>query len=80
MERPEAKLGVEAVIGGILPATRGGLLIMVPVADNGANEDCVAMEDAELERVGEDGCPVVVIIGNCGGGEGAMDMGLDRVR
>jgi hypothetical protein len=64
-------------MGGILPATRGGLLIMVPVDDRGANE---AMEDVELERVGDDGWPVVVIGGSCDGGEGAMDIGFDGVR
>ncbi len=32
-----AKLEVEAVIGGMLPATRGGLLITVP--DSGVNHD-----------------------------------------
>ena len=31
MERPDAKLDVVAVMEGMLPATRGGLLIMVPV-------------------------------------------------
>ena len=67
-------------MGGILPATRGGLLITVPVADRGANDDCVAMEDAEFERVGEDGWPVVVIVDSWGGGEGAMDIGFDGVR
>jgi hypothetical protein len=38
------------------------------------------MEEVEFERVGEEGCPVVVIVGGFGGGEGAIDMGLESVR
>lgn len=77
IERPDAKLDVEAVMGGMLPATSGGLLTMVPVDDRGANE---AMDEVELERVGDDGWPVVVIGGSCDGGDGAMDIGFDGVR
>jgi hypothetical protein len=53
MDMPEAKLEVVAVIEGMLPATRGGLLITV--ADCGAKDDWVAMEEVELDRVGEEG-------------------------
>ncbi len=38
------------------------------------------MEDVEFERVGEDGWPVVVIASGFGGGEGAIDIGLEAVR
>jgi hypothetical protein len=38
------------------------------------------MEEVELERVGEEGWPEVVIVSGFGGGEGAIDMGLEDVR
>jgi hypothetical protein len=75
---PEAKLEVVAVMDGMLPATRGGLLITV--ADCGAKDDWVAIEEVEFDRVGEEGWPEVVIVSGLGGGDGAIDMGLEGVR
>jgi hypothetical protein len=68
---PVIKLMFPAAIVGRLPATKGGLLIMVPVEAPGAYEDCVAIEDVEFDRVGEDG----LIVGprGAGGGEGATE-------
>jgi hypothetical protein len=43
-----------ATIPGRLPATSGGLLMIVP-AGRLAYEDCVAIEEVEFERVGEEG-------------------------
>lgn len=40
----------------------------------------MAIEEVEFERVGEEGCPVVVTVRGFGGGEGAIDIGLDGVR
>ncbi len=45
---PATRLGP---LGGILPCINGGLLI---TAGPGAKDDCVAMEDVELDLVGED--------------------------
>lgn len=77
MFNPAAKLDVAAAMLGILPATRGGLLMIVPVGF-WANDDCVAMDDVELDRVGDDGRPVYEV--GLGGGEGATDKGFEGVR
>lgn len=52
-----------------------GLLIIVPCAGV-AKEDCVATDDVELDRVGDDGRKDVR---GAGGGEGAI-IGLEDVR
>lgn len=49
---------------GILPLTNVGLLMIVPAAGV-AYEDCVAIEEVEFERVGEEGRFMP------GGGDGA---------
>jgi hypothetical protein len=38
------------------------------------------MEEVEFDRVGDEGCPEVVIVGAVGGGDGAIDIGLEGVR
>jgi hypothetical protein len=65
-----------AATPGIVPDTRVGLLIIVPGAGV-AYDACVAIEEVELERVGEDGR----IVGpwGAGGGDGATDI-LEDVR
>lgn len=56
-----------AVKAGTLPAMRVGLLT-TPV---GTDEDCVATDDVELERVGDDGrCDPA---GAVAGGDGAVN-------
>lgn len=60
-----------------VPPTSVGLLIIVPGV---AYDDCVAIEDVELERVGDEGRIVPVILPDeVGGGEGATDR-LEDVR
>jgi hypothetical protein len=54
-------------IPGILPDTRGGFDIIAL----GAYEDCVAIEEVEFDRVGEDGRAVGPR--GAGGGEGAIE-------
>ena len=58
---------------GSVPATSGGLLMIVPAA----YDCCVATEEVELERVGEEG----LILGprGAGGGDGATET-FDDVR
>lgn len=64
---PPALAELVAVRAGTLPEMRCGLLI-TPV---GTEEDCVAIEDVEFERVGDDGrCNVEVAEA---GGEGAAN-------
>jgi hypothetical protein len=65
------KLTFPAAIVGRLPATRVGLLMIVPVEAPGALEDCVAIEDVEFERVGDEG--LAVGPRGAGGGEGAIE-------
>jgi len=60
-----------AAILGRLPGMSGGLLMIVP--DVGFTKDaCVAIEDVELERVGEDGR--MAGPAGAGGGEGAFEI------
>jgi hypothetical protein len=63
-----------AAILGKLPPTKVGLLIIVPAAE-AAYEACVAIEEVEFERVGEEGR---IFVG-AGGGEGATER-LEDVR
>ncbi len=58
-----------AVTPGIVPATRGGLLIIVPGAGV-AYDACVAIEEVELDRVGEE-CRIVEP--GTAGGDGAIE-------
>ena len=59
-----------AVTPGIVPPTRGGLLMIVPVAGV-AYDACVAIEEVEFDRVGEEGR--IVGPSGAGGGEGATE-------
>jgi hypothetical protein len=59
-----------AVTPGMVPATRGGLLIIVPAAGV-AYDDCVAIEEVEFDLVGEDGRAVGPR--GAGGGDGAIE-------
>jgi len=60
-----------------VPPTNVGLLIIVPGV---AYDDCVAIDDVELERVGDEGRIVPVMLPDeVGGGEGATDR-LEDVR
>jgi len=60
---------VPATTPGNVPAMRVGLLIIVP-AEGVAYEAWVAMEEVELDRVGDEGR----IVGTgCGGGDGAIE-------
>jgi hypothetical protein len=61
----------DAVMGGMLPATKGGLEI------TGKEDEFVALLEVELLRVGLDGWFVVVRIG---GGDGAVNEGFEGVR
>ena len=56
-----------AVIPGTLPEMRGGLLT-TPV---GIAEDCVAIDDVEFDRVGEEGRCVATVVD--AGGDGAVN-------
>lgn len=58
-------------MGGMLPATKGGLEI------TGKEDEFVALLEVELLRVGLDGWFVVVRIG---GGDGAVNEGFEGVR
>lgn len=66
-----------AEIPGIVPPTRGGLLIIVPAAGV-AYDACVAIEEVEFDRVGEEGRTVGPR--GAGGGEGATLEKLEEVR
>lgn len=68
---------VPAMTPGILPPTRGGLLMIVPGAEWCANEDCVAIEDVEFDRVGDEGR--IDPNGASATGEGAIEW-FDDVR
>jgi hypothetical protein len=59
-----------AVIAGTFPEMRGGLLTIVA----GMAEDCVATEDVELDRVGEEGrCVGAAVDAVDAGGDGAVN-------
>lgn len=84
---PCPKLELAAVMLGTFPETRVGLLmIVVDVVElefgfGGAKDDCVAMEEVLLERVGEEGRaepPKEAV--DSGGGEGATAIGFEGVR
>jgi hypothetical protein len=70
---PVMKLIFPAAMLGMLPPTKVGLLMTVPAAGV-AYDDCVATEDVELDRVGEEGRFIP------GGGDGATAMPLEEVR
>lgn len=59
-----------AATPGIDPPTRGGLLITVP-AWGFAKDACVAIDDVEFDRVGDEGRTVGPR--GAGGGEGAIE-------
>jgi len=55
MESPDTKLEFAAAMLGTAPDMRGGLLMTVPAEGWCANDACVAIEDVELDRVGDEG-------------------------
>ena len=59
-----------AVTLGMVPPTRGGLVIIVPAAGV-AYDACVAIEEVELDRVGDEGRAVGPR--GAGGGDAAME-------
>lgn len=83
------KLELAAVMLGTLPDTRVGLLttvvdvvgaVVLEFGFGGTKDDCVAMDDVLLDRVGEEGrADATKALVDMGGGEGAIDMGFDGV-
>lgn len=78
---PLEKLDDAAVILGTVPPTSGGLLTIVEESLWCTTDAWVAMDDVELDRVGDDGRPAKSALFNVtGGGDGATDKGLEELR
>jgi hypothetical protein len=70
---PELELPAAAIPGTLL-ATKGGLLIIVPVGL--ARDDCVATDDVEFDRVGLEGLMLPLTTASAGWGA----VGYEEVR
>jgi len=78
---PLEKLDDAAVILGTVPPTSVGLLMTVEASLWCTTDACVAMDDVEFDRVGDEGRPAKNELFNVTGGvDGAADKGLEEVR